>query len=284
MDKSGIKFFILAFITADVSKEPAWGGVINMSERFYKSSIDHVRSKGGDVIVSFGGANGQELSDVVGNLSELVGKYQKVIDLYSLQRIDFDVEGGALGSKKGVELRNLVIKQLKSQNSKLYVSYTLPVLPTGFTSDGIYLLQNAKMNGAQIDQVNLMTMDYGDSAWLPSRDGNMALAARKCVESVRQQLSELKYDASVSIGVTPMIGRNDVMSEIFTQSDASELNQWINNDKSTHYPIKMKSFWSLTRDNKQTIKMGYAASNDSGVVQEEYEFSRIFLDIVPTYK
>jgi hypothetical protein len=46
----------------------------------------------------------------------------------------------------------------------LTVSFTLPVLPTGLTADGVSMLQDAHAAGVRIDVINLMTMDYGDSA------------------------------------------------------------------------------------------------------------------------
>ena len=52
------------------------------------------------------------------------------------------------------------------------VQYTLPVLPTGLTSQGLNLLQNALTNGVNIGIVNVMTMDYGDGS-APDPDGQM---------------------------------------------------------------------------------------------------------------
>ncbi len=41
-------------------------------------------------------------------------------------------------------------------------SYTLPTFPTGLTTNGLAVLQNAVANHARVDVVNIMTFDYYD--------------------------------------------------------------------------------------------------------------------------
>ena len=52
----------------------------------------------------------------------------------------------------------------QAANPGLTISFTLPVLPAGLTADGINLLRDALAKGVRVGVVNLMTMDYGDSA------------------------------------------------------------------------------------------------------------------------
>ena len=51
---------------------------------------------------------------------------------------------------------------LEAQNKGLQVSFTLPVLPSGLTPDGVALLNGAAQAGVQVAAVNVMAMDYGD--------------------------------------------------------------------------------------------------------------------------
>lgn len=44
------------------------------------------------------------------------------------------------------------------------MSFTLPVLPAGLTADGVKLLESCVKHGVRVDVLNIMTMDYGDSA------------------------------------------------------------------------------------------------------------------------
>ena len=84
--------------------------------------------------------------------------------------------GSALAEPPSVDRRNQAIKLLQAANPGLTVSYTLPVLPAGLTADGVYLIQSAVKYGARVDVVNLMTMDFGDSA-APAADGRMGTFA-----------------------------------------------------------------------------------------------------------
>jgi hypothetical protein len=65
----------------------------------------------------------------------------------------------------------------QAANPGLRVSYTLPVLPAGLTADGVDLLRNTVSHGVQIDVLNIMTMDYGDSA-APGGGSALICAAR----------------------------------------------------------------------------------------------------------
>ena len=55
-----------------------------------------LRALRGDALASFGGANGIELALACGSAESLAAQYQAVITKYKLQRIDFDIEGGAV--------------------------------------------------------------------------------------------------------------------------------------------------------------------------------------------
>ena len=130
----------------------------------------------------------------------------------------------------------------------LDVSFTLPVLPTGLTSDGLYVLQSALKYGVKIGTVNVMAMDFGDSA-APNPQGQMGTYAIDSAQSVYTQLGGL-YGSTLSssqlygmIGVTPMIGVNDASDEVFEPADASQLVAW-----AEKVGLGELSFWSLARD------------------------------------
>ena len=161
---SGLKFFTLAFITADSDNKASWAGVIPLGTQHMLDQVRQIRTAGGDVSVSFGGANGIELADAIENLDTLIAEYSRVIDLYSLTRIDFDIEGGAVANADGVDRRNKAIAILNTKYPKLQITYCLPVLPTGLALAGEQLVQNARKNNVSIESFNGMSMDFGDSA------------------------------------------------------------------------------------------------------------------------
>ena len=61
-DACGQKFYTIAFIIADKQHNPAWDGRVSMGQNLYADQITTIRGRGGDVIVSFGGADGTELA------------------------------------------------------------------------------------------------------------------------------------------------------------------------------------------------------------------------------
>jgi hypothetical protein len=176
----GAKNYNLAFVLAGGGCTPEWGGVSALDSTGVPGQIAALRKAGGDVRVSFGGANGTELAESCTSVSSLAAAYQKVIDTYGLTKIDFDIEGGATTDTTGITRRDQAIAQLqataKAAGKTLEVSFTLPVLPSGLVQSGTDLLQNAKSNGVAVSAVNIMAMDYGDGA-APSPSGRMGTYA-----------------------------------------------------------------------------------------------------------
>ena len=106
MQTAGIKYFTLAFIVADANNAPAWGGYTAYEvnggsfDQSIRTQISQVRQLGGDVSVSFGGENGEELAQAITSVSALTAAYQQVITAYGLTHIDFDIEGGAVADPR----------------------------------------------------------------------------------------------------------------------------------------------------------------------------------------
>ncbi len=234
------------------------------------------------MVPSFGGAAGQELAQVITSVPALTNAYQSVINAYQLTRIDFDIEGAAVADHASIDRRSQAIAALQAnasaQGKTLQVTFTLPVLPSGLTADGLYVLQSALRYGVKITTVNVMTMDYGDNA-APNPSGQMGTYAIDAATSVYAQLKSL-YGTSLSqaqlwamIGVTPMIGLNDDTSEVFDQAAARQLLAF-----AQQKGLGEIAMWSLNRD--QSAPGGGAvnsvADDYSSIVQQPYEFSEIF--------
>ena len=268
-EDTGQKYFTLAFVVSDPYGNPAWGGVTAMEDNWFLDQIDFIRSVGGDVIISFGGANGTELAIAIDNVADLQAAYQSVIDRYDLKWVDFDIEGMAVGHRDSIDRRNKAIQGLQAANPNLRVAFCLPVLPQGLTADGLYVLENARDNGVRIELVNVMAMDYGD--WpAPNPEGQMGIYAIDAAENTRTQALGLGIDTQ--IGVTPMIGQNDVPSERFYLSDAVEVLNWAQDPERKPW-VGLLSFWSMNRDNGGCPGSA-AQSGCSGVAQEEFEFTQ----------
>src|SRR5215472_16132691 len=247
----GIKFFSLAFITADSSSPclAAWGSAVPLSQLStflpnLDSDVQSLRSQGGDVIVSFGGEAGTELAQSCTSESALQAQYQSIIDHYQVSHLDFDIEGPAVTDSASVDLRNRTLAALEAANPGLVVSYTLPVLPTGLVTSGIDLLQNAIADGVNVSVVDVMAMDYG-SAFPPDKMGQNAIDASNSLISQLKTLYPSKSDAQIRamVGVTPMSGANDVAPEVFTTADAQQLLGYAQTAGITELAM-----WSVNRD------------------------------------
>ncbi len=277
---SGLKSMTLAFVTSGGGCTPSWGGVTPVSQAPMAGDIKALRASGGDVRISFGGAAGTELAQACTSATSLAAAYQAVLDTYSATAIDFDIEGAAVADVAGNTRRNQAINILRqhavAKGADLQVSYTLAVLPSGLTGDGIAILKNAAANSTRVDSINVMAMDYGASA-APSpagRMGDYAIAAvtgsQAQVRSIWPSLSDAQ--AWAKMAVTPMIGVNDQSDEIFTVADATKLVAFA---RTKH--LAWLGFWSLGRDHQCSQgAVSYADATCSSILQSNYAFSSAF--------
>ncbi len=265
-DACGQKFYTIAFIIADKEHNPAWDGRIPMGQNLYADQINAIRGRGGDVIVSFGGADGTELAIAETNAAALESKYQSVIDRYKLTWLDFDIEGGALAKKDVNERRNAVLAKLQMKNPGLIITYTLPVDPDGISDESQQLLTDAKIKGIKVHSVNLMTMDFGAHFSKGKRMSDVSIAS-----AIKAHEQCQSIDPAIQIGLTAMIGQNDEPGEIFSQEDARALTKWAE----AQPWICSLSFWAINRDAGKSGKKG--SDNDtSGIEQKPWEFTLIF--------
>lgn len=269
--KTGVKDFNLAFITSGGGCAPLWGGVTDLADDKVASQIGALRAKGGDVRVSFGGAAGHELALNCSSAADLAAAYGKVVDTYKLTKVDFDIEGAALPDTAANTRRSQAIARLQKAHPDLDVSFTLPVMPEGLTQPGVDLIADAKRNGVRVDAVNIMAMDYG-----PAYSGDMGEYAISAATATQAQLKGVlglsETAAWQTVAVTPMIGVNDVVTEIFTVEDATQLVAFAESKD-----LAWLSMWSSTRD-KQCAggEKPAADATCSSILQQPLAFTKAF--------
>lgn len=274
---SGIKHFTLAFITSDPTNvcTPSWGGAYPMVVKpegkpeyvWGLNDINRLKKSGGDVTIAFGGASGTYLASSCATYTDLQNAYQKVITTYNVKNLDFDVEGAALATPALVNKMIAAIVNLQQVNPDLNISFTLPVLPEGLTSDGIKLVQTAQAAGVKISHVNIMAMDYGPS--YPA--DQMAKNAIAAAHAVHDQVG----GAWSAIAITPMVGINDVQPERFTLDDVKTV---VDFAKATG--IEQMGSWSVNRDHpcdQQWASPLCSGAHDGKRLQNnDYDFARAF--------
>jgi chitinase len=266
--KTGVKDFALGFVVSGNGCEPKWGGQYGLTGTTLDKRITALRKAGGDARVSFGGADGTELAQACGSVSALTAAYQKVIGHYGFTRLDFDIESAALADTAANTRRVRAIAQLQ-KDSRLDVTFTLPTALDGLSHEAVAQLAEAKAQGVHISAVNILAMDYGNA-----QRGDMAQYAIQAATATHAQLEKVlglsSSAAWKALGVTPMIGTNDVAGEVFTVSDATQLATFA---RDRH--IGLVSMWSADRDSECAGgAQDTAQVTCSGVVQKPLAFTR----------
>jgi hypothetical protein len=282
-----IKYFNLAFITADSQNRPSWSGRDELAidggdfDMALRQKIREVRLLGGHVAVSFGGPHGRDLALAIDNVDELQKAYRGVVDAYDLRRLDFDIEGTALDDSASIDRRSQAIGQLQrelaTQGRKLDVWFTLPAEPTGLSEAGLNAVRSAARHGVELGGVNIKPTNYPDQS-AADAEGKMGLHAIQASLNVHDQLqTDLGDDGRAidtwkKIGVTPTIGRNEAGGETFSPRDAQEVR-----DFARQQNLGMVGMWSLNRD-QQGAGIPDTAASAAGE-HDAFGFTEIFGNI-----
>ncbi len=250
---------ILSFVVADPDDActPAWGGAYTLDEAASDLELDRrisqLRRTGGDARVSFGGQAGTELASACTDPDALGKAYAAVVDRYDLAGIDLDLEGASLADTSATDRRAAAVKQLQDDaaddDRDLAVWLTLPVAPTGLTDEGVAVVDTMLAAGVDVTGVNGMTMDFGTATSKADPMSDLVLeAATALQDQVRSAYSDAgrrlnQSQAWAKVGLTPMIGQNDTVTEQFTIDDAVIVNEF-----ARQHGVGQVSMWSLNRD------------------------------------
>lgn len=281
------KAVVLSFVVADPKQDcaPSWGAVYSPGQAATDLDLDRriarLRQLGGATAVSFGGMNNNELAVSCKDTKTLTDAYRQIVDRYDLTTIDLDIEGNALTNTAAADRRAQAIAALQKERAAigkpLTVWLTLAADPNGLTSQGQGIVAHTLAGGVELEGVNIMTMDFGASkpaSWSMSR------AAESAADAAHGQLDALYRNAGTDfgsetlwrkLGLTVMVGQNDIAGEIFTLNDASTMNSFAK-DKG----LGRLSMWSMNRD--RTCSPNYpdlskVSDSCSGVVQGSQLFS-----------
>jgi hypothetical protein len=269
---AGVNAVTLAFGTSNGSCTLQGFDVFNNAT--YKQDLQNYLAGGGRVILSFGGADGPFLEDNC-SVSGLYNIINNLLSTYNIRSLDFDVEGGEVGDTGAANTRNAVIKQLQAAYPNLYVSFTVPVDPSGLPGDVVTLIQNAKNAGVNISIVNIMTMDYGPSG---RAEGTVAIESANGTFNQLHSIYPSLSSAQIwgMIGITPMIGLNDGSTnsnpaEQFTPADATSVAQFAQTNG-----IGLLSYWALNRDQPGTVNNENDLDLYDGPGTSKFEYYNIF--------
>jgi chitinase len=282
----GVGLFTLGFLQSTPTGEAAWAGLPALSLTSTDSQavslrqeISQLRAVGGDAMVSFGGASGTSLAESFAargsTALDLANRYRQVVDTLALNRIDFDIEGAALANRAANQLQANALRLLQQSHPGVEIWLTLPVLPQGLGADALEVVRQILAAGVKLDGVNIMAMDFGDSAAPPALK-TMGQYAIDAANASFRQLSDLHRGFGQGfgwnqLGVTPMIGVNDVTSEVFRTTDAQLVK-----DFARLQGLGMLSMWSIARDKAGPI--GQVANTHSGTAAADGSYCAIWGD------
>jgi bifunctional chitinase/lysozyme len=298
-EQTGTSYYVLAFLvnTDGQTCSYSWGGVSSVTEGpsgLYER-IKALRQSGGDVMISIGGANNNPIAKGCKDVNQLKEQYRNIIENFDLAALDFDIEGGHVRDTETIERRSEALRalqeELESEGRDVAIWFTLPVLPTGLTADGVEVVRNAFAHGVKLAGVNLMTMDYGGNMGCQSVDSEhnrLPVDNSECdIDATKAVFGQLKSlvkefglgysDAKIwsMIGATPMIGVNDQELEVFFVEDAKKLRK-----HAESVGMGMLSMWSVARDRAAPESMEWQVSpTHSGLSADlapDWAFSKEF--------
>jgi len=268
-NKSGLDSVTLAFVLSDGGCAPT------QDIQQHASDVAAFRSSGGKLKASFGGANGTYLESACGSATDLAAAIKAFISNTGIDDLDFDVEQwGAMTADVNARRSKALAAVQSATGAK--VSFTLAAMPRdkwgtpgGLTAAGVDVVRSAVQAGVTVSHVNLMVMDcsayYSDGQAMGALAISALADAHAQMQAIATGLSDA--DAWAMLGATPMLGHNDVASEVFTQDDARTLVEFARQKK-----LGLLSFWAIDRDQPGSGDLGlYSAVNHS-----TFEFHHIF--------
>jgi chitinase len=266
---------------------PSWGAAYSLSqaneELALSSRVAQLQSDGAQVLASFGGAKNTSLDVACSTPAALASAYQSVIDAYSLQTIDLDIEGPALDNFAAEQRRAAAVLLLEQAAARahrtLNVRLTLPVEPSGLQDNALSVLASMFRDHVQIAGINIMAMDFSRP---PTGGSTMLNMVRQSLDATDAQLSSLlpRYGIHLTakqvwqrLGVTIMIGQNDIAGERFTVADAEGLRSFAQSSG-----IARVSMWSINRDQQcgANFSLPVLSNNCSGIPESDLEMTDVF--------
>jgi chitinase len=198
---------------------------------------------GVDYIISTGGARGVFTCASDAGMERFIARY----DSKHLVGIDFDIEAGQTRAQIDALIRRARNAQLKRPQLRFSFTVATHAASDGslrsLNATGETILRSVRRNRLRYAVFNLMVMDYGpgESKWCVVRDGVCDMG-KSAIQAARNVNAKYKIPFS-QIALTPMIGVNDVVSNVFTLDDARVVAEAVKSMK-----LAGLHFWSLDRD------------------------------------
>lgn len=268
---SGVGALTLAFATGECGSE-SWDG---MEPRdWVDANLPAFDRAGIDYIISTGGEAGTFTCASDAGMEAFIARYRSP----HLVGLDFDIERG-----QPEEVVTSLVQRVaaaRQRHPELRISFTLATWAgedgslSGLNADGervVKAIREAKLDDFYI---NLMVMNYGDA--VPRNcvvSGGVCNMGRSAMQAARN-LNARHGVPFQRIELTPMLGVNDVMANVFTLESARTLARFARDNG-----LAGVHFWSLDRDAPCPAGVSGVSSICSGLADvPAFGFSAAFRD------
>lgn len=262
-EDSGFKYFNLGFIQPD-STTPldssgnirwGWGGYYSLSNANNTNSqyqgiiksLQGLRELGGDYTVSIGGQLGDAPWKVTQNQTALENFYREIVELYSLKRLDLDIEESNQDQSQNI-VNAKAIKTIQNETG-VEITLTIPIMPSGWQEKQINIIKAYLDAGVDITLINSMTMCYGTGVY---ENEDYGTASVRAITNSITQLKEIYANygfilsddqAYLKTGATFSIGYESSLYPTFTLNMAQTV---VDDAIKNNYGLV--SMWSMGRD------------------------------------
>ncbi|MEO3875061.1 carbohydrate-binding protein [Nonomuraea sp. B12E4] len=264
MDATGVRSFTMAFILASGGCNPAWDGNRPLTGGADQQAINTIKSKGGNVQISFGGWSGNKLGPNCSTPQAFAGAVQQVINAVGPAVVDFDIENFDEFENYTVQDRILNgLKIVKQNNPNVKVVVTFGTTRTGPNAHGIRLINQSRALGVPIDNYTIMPFDFGGS--------NMYQDTVNASEGLKNALKSAfgwsDAQAYARMGISGMNGLSD-QQELTSPATWTQIRDYARSRGLTRL-----AYWAVNRD--RPCPGGGVTSTCSGIAQADWEFTRI---------
>jgi chitinase len=261
---------------------PTWGGFYTLAAASRALDLDariaQLRAQGGHAMVSFGGQDNSEPAVTCTSQTKLRAAYLAPVERYHATGVDLDVEGAGLTDTAADGRRAAAIaavqQHVAGEGRHLAVWLTLPVSAQGLTPEGVAAVRAMLAHHVDLTGINVMAMDFGPGQGAAT---DMFATVRRALFAAHAQAQALygvgSSQAWQHLGVTVMLGVNDVPGERFTIDDARRLAALAGSEG-----LPRVSAWSLNRDTPcggAFAQVGVSSNTCSGVAQSPLQFTSI---------
>ncbi len=263
----GLHSLTLAFATGECGKEH-WGGL--NAQNLATANVMALQQANMGYTISTGGSGGAFTCNSADGMEAFITRYKST----HLRGIDFNIEA----DQSETVIQNLVhqVGHAMSNYPDLRFSFTLAAVASNDSNSlnhtGQLVMKAIAEEKLKHYFINLMVMNYGQA-----EPGNCVVRSGQCdmTASAIRAVNNLnrKYHIPLErIEVTPMIGINDVATNVFTLEDARKLLEFART-----FGLGGLHFWSLNRDTPcSQTSAGLSATCHSLPEAHKLAFTEIF--------